>query len=387
MASTFSAVAATGAAEAWLTTAGLPESAAERLGHLLAAAGVRIDPVAHDGVVLTDPEHPDATRWIKDLNTRSRLLVVCPPGSTVGDVGWDLLRAGAADVLPWTDDVTVATTVAERLTRWQLVDRLLDRASVRDRLVGETPVWRAVLQEVVEAALFGADVLIMGESGTGKEHLAELVHELDTRPGKKRMVVLDCSTIVPSLSGSEFFGHEKGAFTGASTARAGAFELADGGTLFLDEVGELPVTLQAELLRVIQEHTYKRVGSNTWRRSEFRLICATNCDLAAGQLNGTVRRDFFHRVSGCTLRLPPLRDRPADVVPLVRHFFRRALDGAEPPELSAPVRDLLQRRDYPGNVRDLQSLALRILHRHLGPGEITLGDVPANERPPPPSAG
>ncbi len=137
---------------------------------------------------------------------------------------------------------------------------------------------------MVEIARFtDAAVLITGESGTGKERMAQLIHELDPRPKKGRLVVLDCSTVVPSLSGSEFFGHEKGAFTGASAPRSGAFELADGGTLFLDEVGELAVPLQAELLRVIQEGTFKRVGSNTWRRSAFRLVCATNRDLAAAR--------------------------------------------------------------------------------------------------------
>ena len=127
------------------------------------------------------------------------------------------------------------------------------------------------------------------------------------RPSKGKLVVLDCSTVVPSLSGSEFFGHEKGAFTGASAAREGAFELANGGTLFLDEVGELPVALQAELLRVIQEGTFKRVGSNMWRKSTFRLVCATNRDVEAEQANGTFRNDFYYRIAGCTLHLPSLR--------------------------------------------------------------------------------
>ena len=128
-------------------------------------------------------------------------------------------------------------------------------------------------------------MLVTGESGTGKERVAQLIHELDPRPNKGKLVVLDCSTVVPSLSGSEFFGHEKGAFTGAAAAREGAFELANGGTLFLDEVGELTVALQAELLRVIQEGTFKRVGSNMWRKSTFRLVCATNRDVRgrAGQ--------------------------------------------------------------------------------------------------------
>jgi transcriptional regulator with GAF, ATPase, and Fis domain len=235
----------------------------------------------------------------------------------------------------------------------------------------------------VEVARFtDAAVLITGESGTGKERVAQLIHELDPRPNKKRMVVLDCSTVVPSLSGSEFFGHEKGAFTGAAAARAGAFELADGGTLFLDEVGELSVPLQAELLRVIQEGTFKRVGSNTWRKSAFRLVCATNRDLAVEQAKGTFRNDFYYRIAGCRLHLPSLRDRAEDILPLFRHFFRQVHPDGEPPELEDAVRDLLVSRAYPGNVRDLRSLVLRIVHRYLGAGFVTVGDIPDRERPP-----
>jgi transcriptional regulator with GAF, ATPase, and Fis domain len=259
---------------------------------------------------------------------------------------------------------------------------------VRDFLVGDSPSWQAVLRDAVEIARFtDAAVLITGESGTGKERVAQLIHELDPRPRKKRLVVLDCSTVVPSLSGSEFFGHEKGAFTGAATARQGAFELADGGTLFLDEVGELTVPLQAELLRVIQEGTFKRVGSNTWRKSAFRLVCATNRDLTAEQARGTFRNDFYYRIAGCTLHLPSLRERADDILPLFRHFFREAVPEREPPELEDAVRDLLTRRDYPGNVRDLRSLVLRIVHRYLGTGLVTVGDIPDDERPAPePSA-
>jgi transcriptional regulator with GAF, ATPase, and Fis domain len=193
----------------------------------------------------------------------------------------------------------------------------------------------------------------------------------------------DCSTVVPSLSGSEFFGHERGAFTGAAAAREGAFELADGGTLFLDEVGELSVPLQAELLRVIQEGTFKRVGSNTWRKSAFRLVCATNRDLSAEQARGSFRNDFYYRIAGCTLHLPSLRERKEDILPLFRHFFRQLHPDRSPPELEGAVRDLLVSRAYPGNVRDLRSLVLRIIHRHLGAGFVTVGDIPDQERPAP----
>jgi transcriptional regulator with GAF, ATPase, and Fis domain len=369
--------------DARLEISDLPAGTSRVLNRDLRGAGVRPSATARNTVLAMDASRPDAADRVRALAGPGRLLVVSTAPVPAGDTGWALLRAGASDVVVWTGTET-AVRVAHRLRRWHSVDVLLDRPYVREFLVGDSPVWRAVLREAVEAARFtAAAVLITGESGTGKERMAQLIHDLDPRPAKKKLVILDCSTIVPTLSGSEFFGHEKGAFTGASAARIGAFELADGGTLFLDEVGELPVALQAELLRVIQEGTFKRVGSSVWRRSSFRLICATNRDLAAGQATGSFRSDFFHRISGCTLRLPSLRERTGDVIPLVEHFFREALPGRETPRLSPAVRELLLHRPYPGNVRDLRALALRIIHRHLGGDEVSLGDVPEAERPHP----
>ena len=225
-------------------------------------------------------------------------------------------------------------------------------------------------------------MLITGESGTGKERMAQLIHDLDPRPAKKKLVILDCSTVVPSLSGSEFFGHEKGAFTGAAAARRARSSSPTAARCSSTRSASCRSTLQAELLRVIQEGTYKRVGSNLWRKSTFRLVCATNRDLAAEQAGGAFRSDFFHRIAGCTLHLPSLRERTDDIIPLVEHFFRQASRTGNRRELrrrsataAAP--------GLPGNVRDLRGLALRIIHRHLGGGEISVGDVPERERPAP----
>ena len=310
-----------------------------------------------------------------------RILAVSADDTFGGD-SWALMRAGASDVFSWRDAASSARQVAERLRRWHVIDELVACRQVRESLVGDSPVWQAVMRDAVEVARFtNAAVLITGESGTGKERVAELIHELDARPNKRQFVVLDCSTVVPSLSGSEFFGHDKGAFTGASAPREGAFELAHGGTLFLDEVGELPTPLQAELLRVIQEGTFKRVGSNAWRKSRFRLVCATNRDLAGERATGTFRTDFYYRIAGCTLRLPTLRDRPEDILPLFNHFFREARPDCDVPQLEHAVRELLVNRPYPGNVRDLRSLVLRIAHRYLGAGVVTVGDIPDAERP------
>jgi len=290
-----------------------------------------------------------------------------------------LLGAGVADVVEWTAEESIAEQLAARFTRWSSVDELVSSPAVADTLIGDSPRWRRVLREVVEVAHFtNTSILVTGESGTGKELVARLVHELDTRPSKEELVLVDCTTIVPSLSGSEFFGHEKGAFTGAVTARDGAFSLAHQGTLFLDEVGELPLSLQAELLRVVQEGAYKRVGSNAWHRTVFRLVCATNRDLVHEVGEGRFRHDLYHRIAAWCCSLPSLAERREDIPALARHFLRSA--GGRELELSPAAVDYLTRRDYPGNVRELRYVVMRLRSRHVGSGPITLADLPADER-------
>jgi transcriptional regulator with GAF, ATPase, and Fis domain len=377
--------------DAWFEVVDASEATARSVARGLEAIGVRLrrrnqGPGRPGNGVVAFAGGAAAVDCIQEVTAggAGRILALSTANGTLGDDSWALLQAGASDVFSWSDPATSARQVAERLRRWQTIDELVGGRHVQEFLVGDSPAWQAVLREAVEVARFtDASVLITGESGTGKERVAQLIHELDPRPHKKRLVVLDCSTVVPSLSGSEFFGHERGAFTGAAAAREGAFELADSGTLFLDEVGELPVPLQAELLRVIQEGTFKRVGSNTWRKSAFRLVCATNRDLATEQATGSFRNDFYYRIAGCTLHLPSLRERREDILPLFRHFFRQLHPDRTPPELQGAVRDLLVSRAYPGNVRDLRSLVLRIIHRHLGAGFVTVGDLPDQERPAP----
>jgi len=295
---------------------------------------------------------------------------------------WRLLHAGAADVLDWTNDGMVAKQIAARVDRWGEIERLADDASIRRLLVGDTPAWRSLVRKLVEIAAFSSgNLLIVGETGTGKERIAEALHVLDKRPHKHELVVVDCTTLSPELSGSELFGHERGAFTGAIAARDGAFALADGGTLLLDEIGELPLPLQAQLLRVIQERTYKRVGGNAWHRAEFRLVCATNRDLEQGVRNGTFRADLYYRMADWVLRPPPLRERRADIPLLVRHFLGEASNGGAKLDLDPSLADHVLCRDYPGNVRDLKRLVMRLHDRHTGPGPITIGALLADDRP------
>ncbi len=292
---------------------------------------------------------------------------------------WRLLAAGSTDVIE-SDDQT-AFVIEAKLRRWAEIDAVVTSDLVSLNLVGRSRVWLDALEQLVEIALFSSkSVLITGESGTGKEMAARLVHTLDRRPDKGKLVILDCTTIVPTLSGSELFGHAKGAFTGASSDRAGAFALAHRGTLFLDEVGELPSPLQSELLRVVQEGTYKPVGSDRWERTEFRLVCATNRDLEVMQASGAFRSDLYHRIAATSVRLPSLNDRLQDVFALATHFLRVEWGNAAP-ALSPTVQSYLRQRSYPGNVRDLKQLVARMSCRHVGPGPLTVGDIPEEERP------
>jgi transcriptional regulator with GAF, ATPase, and Fis domain len=292
---------------------------------------------------------------------------------------WTLVQSGAADVLIGAQPASIAANLAARLQRWLAIEALADAPVVTRNLLGRSAVWREALRSVIEAARFGsAPVLIGGESGTGKELVARLIHTLDPRPDKGELVVLDCTTIVGELAGSELFGHERGAFTGAVAAREGALSLANGGTLFLDEIGELPMTLQAQLLRAIQERTYKRVGGNQWMPTNFRLVCATNRDLRAEVGSGAFRADLYYRIAGWTCELPPLRERTEDILPLAAHFFKA---GSEPSEVFDPlVCEYLLRREYPGNVRELRQVVETLRARHANEGVVTVGALRCHER-------
>ena len=314
---------------------------------------------------------------------RHRVLAIALGGTSLGSSDtWSLLRSGASDVVRWDDSNPPAHDVAARLQRWAEVDRMLRSAAVRHKLIGDSSRWTALLRQVVEVAAFTAtSILLTGESGTGKELVAHLIHNLDRRPDKGSLVVLDCTTVVPTLSGSEFFGHERGAFTGAVATRDGAFARAHRGTLFLDEIGELPLPLQAELLRVIQEGMYKRVGSDTWRDTEFRLVCATNRSLESAVERGQFRSDLYYRIAAFTCELPPLGERRDDILPLAAHFLAEMLPALGRPAFDPAVTEFLARREYPGNVRELRLLIARIVARHVGHGPITVGSLPDAERP------
>jgi DNA-binding NtrC family response regulator len=247
-------------------------------------------------------------------------------------------------------------------------------------LVGHSGAFSQMLELATRVASTDTPILLLGESGTGKEALAQAIHQMSPR-ASGRFVPLDCSGVTESLFESELFGYEKGAFTGATQRKNGLVETADGGTLFLDEVGDIPLSLQVKLLRLIETHRFRRVGSTEARRADFRLVCATHRDLRAMVEEGSFRRDLFHRIGAFPIPLPPLRERREDLPLLVESLLRRLgkgdLSRFHPHTLAA-----LEAYHFPGNVRELQNVieracllagAGRVLPEHL-PEEVLLAD-------------
>jgi transcriptional regulator with GAF, ATPase, and Fis domain len=227
-------------------------------------------------------------------------------------------------------------------------------------VIGSSPALRKVLEQVAIVAPTPATVLIQGESGTGKELVARAIHDRSPRRSRP-LIEVNCASIPRELFESEFFGHVKGAFTGALRDRAGRFQAATGGTLFLDEVGEIPLELQAKLLRVLQEGQFERVGEDVTRTVDVRVLAATNRDLQQEVAAGRFRPDLFYRLSVFPIVLPPLRERPEDIAPLAAHFVEHAARrfGRLAPRVTARAIRTLEAYSWPGNVRELQHVIER----------------------------
>ena len=270
--------------------------------------------------------------------------------------------------------------ITEKFKRWRNIESIMGSPTVKKNIIGECTMLKKLLRSVVEVAVYStASFLIMGERGTGKELVARLIHDLTGAKTQSNLVLVDCTTIKPQLSGSEFFGHEKGSYTGADTTREGAFALANNGTLFLDEIGELPMLMQAELLRVIQEGAYKKIGSNIWKQTNFRLVSATNRELETESENGNFRKDLYDRISLWKCYMPSLNERKEDI-PILAEFFLKRNFPDTTIHVDDSVLNYLQERNYPGNIRELQNIVKRICLRYIGKGPITLGDIPEYDR-------
>jgi two-component system response regulator AtoC len=243
-------------------------------------------------------------------------------------------------------------------------------------LIGRHPSMREVFKLIGKAAGTDATVLVTGESGTGKELVAQALHRHGRRADRE-LVVVNCAAIPESLLESELFGHERGAFTGAVEAKPGRLEAADGGTLFLDEIGDLPQGLQAKILRALQERTFERVGGKQTRHSDFRLVAATNRDLAQSMAEGRFREDLFYRLDVVRIQVPPLRSRRSDIPELAEHFLHvhSAREGRGPTSIGDDAMRALLLHDFPGNVRELENLIHRAVVLARG-SVVTLEDLP-----------
>jgi formate hydrogenlyase transcriptional activator len=236
----------------------------------------------------------------------------------------------------------------------------VDRVSMFEEIVGTSQALQAVISRAIKVATSDSTVLITGETGTGKELAARAIHRRSDRVSRP-FVGVNCAAIPRDLIASELFGHEKGAFTGASQQRLGRFELANGGTIFLDEVGELPAETQIALLRVLQEHEFERVGGSRRIRTDVRVIAATNRDLQAAIITGSFRSDLFYRLHVFPIEMPSLRERREDIPMLVEYFIDRYARkaGKDIRHVSRETLELLQAYAWPGNIRELQNVIER----------------------------
>jgi DNA-binding NtrC family response regulator len=315
-------------------------------------------------LVLTDGT---VSRHHFSLRLSPRGLMLADLGSTNGTTVDGLQIAGCYLALPCTIGAGLTQIRVER-TGAEVREPLSDDDDWAD-IVGTSAAMRRLFLVLAKLAPSDATVLLEGETGCGKTAIAAALHRKSKR-SKQPFVVVDCGAVAPSLIESELFGHEKGAFTGATGARVGAFEAAHGGTIFLDEIGELPLDLQPKLLRVLDDHSVKRVGGEKAIAVNVRVVAATNRALHEEVNRGAFRSDLFYRLNVVRLRIPPLRERAEDVPVLVRHFHRQIAAGAEPPQALV---ERMAAHSWPGNVRELRAA----IERAVLLGDADLADAPS----------
>jgi len=338
-------------------------------------------------LILTDQKMPhmsglDLLQAVHAINPETPVILMTAFGSIEAAVS--AIQEGATDYLtkPLNLD-ELLYRIRQVADRYRIINENRElREALRERhriegIIGESGQMLDVLSLVRRVAPSEATVLIRGESGTGKELIARAIHFASPRASGP-LVKVNCAALPETLLESELFGHEKGAFTGAVTSRQGRFELANGGTLFLDEIGDLPLHLQAKLLRVLQEREYEKVGSSRPVRVDVRILAASHRPLEALIKAGELREDLYYRLNVVTILIPPLRERRSDLSLLIEHFLRRFAEknGKTIRGLTHEARDILLRYDYPGNVRELENLIERavVLTRDdvIGSGDLPL---------------
>jgi DNA-binding NtrC family response regulator len=336
------------------------------------AAVTQLETAAPD-LVLTDLKLPtqsgvDLLKQVRTLLPRTEMAIMTGHGSVESAV--DAMKLGAYDYIEKPFRVEKLRLLLQRMAeKVRLVNEnafLRERVSAEDSLdgiIGSSAGLQDVLRMISRLKDSRTPVLISGESGTGKELVARAIHFRGIL-AQTPFVAVDCGALVPTLMESEMFGYEKGAFTGAMKTKAGLFQAANGGSIFLDEIGELPLEMQAKLLRVLQEKEVRPVGSNDRISVDVRVMAATNRDLEAAYRNGTFRKDLYFRLNVVTVHIPPLRERRSDIPMLVHHFLNRYAPTAHLQVTAAAMKSLLQ-YDWPGNVRELENCIARA---------VTLGD-------------
>jgi DNA-binding NtrC family response regulator len=347
-------------------------------------------------LVITDLKMPgasglDVLRETKQADATIPVILLTAYGSVEEAV--TAMKEGAFDFLQKPVDLEHLKLLVQRAARQQELHRenllLREEYSARygfPRIVGEHPSIREISQQIQRVAATDSTVLLLGESGTGKELFARAVHHLSARR-ENPFVALNCAAIPEGLVENELFGHERGAFTGAGARKVGKMDLAHRGTLFLDEIGELPLTVQAKLLRVLEEKRFERVGGTQSIDVEVRFVVATNRDLRKAAEEKTFREDLYFRISAVPLTIPPLRERGNDVQLLADHFlakFGREF-GKPHVQLSRQARERLQEYRWPGNVRELQNTLERAVILSDG-DEISAGALQLLARQPAPAA-
>ncbi|MCX5823868.1 MAG: sigma-54 dependent transcriptional regulator [Deltaproteobacteria bacterium] len=322
---------------------------------------------------------------VKGINPEIDVVIITAYGTI--ETAVDAMKAGALDYITkpieFEELLLLVDRVSERRTLLKeneiLREQLGEKGVTTDRIIYRGEKMSALINMAGRVAASRATVLLQGESGTGKELLARLIHQLSPRAAR-RIIAVNCGALHENLLESELFGHEKGAFTGATARRIGRFEEADGGTLFLDEIGELSPQVQVKLLRFLQEHEFQRLGGNQTLRTDVRVISATNRDLEQRVKEGAFREDLFYRLNVVLMSIPPLRERKEDIPILIDHFLKKYAEenGKEIAGLSSEAQDVLLKYDYPGNVRELENIIERavVIAREA---VISVEDLPFRE--------
>jgi two-component system, NtrC family, response regulator AtoC len=323
-------------------------------------------------MVITDMKMPDITgidvlKKVKEISPSTIVVVITAFGSIENAV--EAMHFGAFNYLikPFSPDaieaiIEKAGEHVSLLEENQYLRQQVNAGGSRTyyQVIGESPVMKQIIANITQVAKSNASIFISGESGTGKEVIAHAIHYQSNRANKP-FIKVNCAAVPDTLIESEFFGHEKGAFTGAHVQRPGRFQLANGGTLLLDEVTEIPITLQAKLLRVIQEHEFERVGGSKPVKVDVRLISTTNRDIKQAIEQKVLREDLYYRLNVVPVYIPPLRERPSDIIPLAEYFLKKLCQENHRPtkQLTPEARKKLLNYSWPGNVRELTNILER----------------------------